>query len=138
MDVFAANSGGSGTGLTRSRNGLLIPELSGLALQASLHLLFAPVLESAVLDSEQVVGVLLGKNLAVEDRLDRGVVVVLVNLLVHGGLNLLVTGGLDGLVGHGGSNLLVDGGVMMTSLGPEKEVRTTSARGRRPCWGGRR
>lgn len=49
-------------------------------------------------------------------RLDRGVVVILVDLLVDGSGNLLVLLRLDGLVRHSRSNGFVDGCVVVTSL----------------------
>lgn len=43
---------------------------------------------------------------------------VLVDLLVDGGLDLLMAVPVDGLMGHGGSDLLVDSGVVVAGLGP--------------------
>lgn len=97
----------------------MVTELSLLGCKLGLDLLGLIMLEAAVLHGDNVVVVLLGKNLAVLDWLHAGVVVVLVNLLVDCGDNLLTLLTLDGLVNHSGSDLLVDGGVVMAGLGHE-------------------
>ena len=76
------------------------------------------MLEATVLDANQVVLVLLGQDLAIMNRLDGGVVVVLVDLLIDSCLDVLVTRRLHVLVDDSWSNLLVNGGVMLARLVP--------------------
>lgn len=71
-----------------------------------------------MLNSDDVVSVLLREDLTVCHGLDGGVVVVLVNLLVDGSGDLLMLGLVDGLVKDCGCNTLVDSGVVVTGLGP--------------------
>ena len=118
VDVLAGHDGRDGAGLLALKADLLITELGRLLLQTKLDLLWGVVLVRAVLDRDDVVVVLLLQLDDVLDWLDGGVVVVLVNLLVNGGLELLVLGAVDGLVDDGRGDLLVDGGVMVTRLGP--------------------
>jgi len=68
------------------------------------------------LNGGHVMNMLLWENLAILHRLDGGVIMVLVNLTIDGGLHILVTGLHDLLLDDGGSNLLVDGGVCFTSI----------------------
>lgn len=65
-----------------------------------------PVTELLVLGILVYVGVLLGEDLSVLDGLDCGVVMVLVNFLVHGPIDLLVLSGLDMLVLNGWLDVL--------------------------------
>jgi hypothetical protein len=71
------------------------------------------VVEFAVLYGTELGLMLFGKDFAINDRLNSAVVVVLVNLLVYGSVDLLVYVRLDSLVGDGGSNGLMDCGVMV-------------------------
>jgi len=96
-----------------------ILELSLLGCQATLNILLVVVFETAVLDWDQVVVVLLAQSLLLDYGLHRGVVVVLVNLLVDRGGNLLTVAALNSLVLDGGVDLLVNGGVVVTRLGHE-------------------
>ena len=130
VNVLAGNDRGDGAGLLTLNTLLLVTELGLLLLKSELDLLWAVMLERAVLDRDDVVVVLLLKLDLVEDGLDGGVVVVLVHLLVDGGLNLLVLGALDGLVHNGRGDLFVDGGVVVTRLGPEKMLVRGTARSR--------
>jgi len=91
------------------------------------------VLELAVLDRDNVVVVRLREDLAVDDGLDGGVVVVLVHLFVDGRLHVLVLRAVDGLVGDGRGDLLVDGGVIVARLGPGR-VSVRSFETRRWVW----
>lgn len=118
VDVLASNHRCDSVCVNSFGDDTLILELSSLAGEAGLDLSSVSVLESAVLNSDEVVGVLLGKDLTVGDGLYGGVVVVLVNLLVDGGSDLLVLSRSDGLVENSGCDALVDSGVVVTSLGP--------------------
>ena len=90
-----------------------------LLCEAGLNLVVATVLVAAVLDGDDVVVVVLRKDLPVEHGLLSGVVVVLVNLLVDGGDVLLVLLLLDSLVLDGRGDLFVNSGVVVTRLGHE-------------------
>ena len=118
VDVLASNHRCDSVCVYGFRDDALILELGSLTCETGLDLSSVAVLESAVLNSYEVVGVLLGKDLTVGDRLDRGVVVILVDLLVNGSGDLLVLGRPDGLVKNSGCDALVNGGVVVTSLGP--------------------
>ena len=96
-------------------------ELSSFLLKAGLNRLWVAVLEVTLLGTHHLVSVLLWQDLAVLHRLNRGMVVVLVNLTVDDSLSLLVTLLDDVFVDHGRGNFLVDSGIMMTSLGPVKQ-----------------
>lgn len=134
VDVLAGNDGSGGAGLGDLTLNALVRELSSLTLKASGYLLRVAVLEMPVLDTGELVLVLLWEDLTIEHGLHRGVVVVLVNLLVDGGLDLLMAVLVEGLVGDGGSDLLVDGGVVVAGLGPVRELSAscnTSCGGKR-------
>ena len=62
--------------------------------------------------------VFLRLDFAVHYRLNGRVVVVLVDFLVHGGLDLFMACWEDGLLDDSGSDLLVHGSVVVTRLGP--------------------
>ena len=72
-----------------------------------------------------------GENLLMLDRLDRGVVVILVHLAVDRGLNLFMANGLDVLLDHGGCNALVDTGIMAPAAGEVGDCRSGFVHGRR-------
>lgn len=95
-------------------------ELARLLFETSLDGSGITVVVLTNLDGCHVVDVLLGQNLLVLDGLDGGVVMVLVDLTVDGGLHILVAGLDNLLLDDSGSYLLVDGGIVMTSLGPIK------------------
>lgn len=86
VDVLASNNGRHGAGGLALDAFRGVSELTLLGGQAALHILFVAMLERAVLDGDDIVVVLLTEDLGVLDRLDRGVVVVLVDLLVDGSL----------------------------------------------------
>jgi len=119
VDVLASNNGSNGVSVLRLANETLVLKLGSLYGKTRLDILGVAVLEVAVLDGNQVVLVLLREDLTVKDRLDRSVVVVLVDLLVDGSDDLLVSLWGYGLVDDSRGNLLVDGGVVVTRLGHE-------------------
>ena len=69
--------------------------------------------------THHAVRVLLGENFSILDWLDRGVVVVLVDLLVDSSLSLFDAGLGDSLVRHGWVDSLMHRGVVMTGLLPK-------------------
>jgi hypothetical protein len=91
----------------------LVLELCLLLDKIPLGGFMVAVVEFTMLDSAELGLMLFGKDLTVDNRLNSAVVVVLVNLLVYGSVDLLVYMRLDGLVGDSGSNSLMDCGVMV-------------------------
>lgn len=105
--MLAGDSRSSRLGCASLGDDLLVLEGCELGAYTALSLLLIVVAELAVLSWEQVVLVLLRQDLLCSDRLDGGVVMVLVNLTVDGGCDLLVLNGLDNLLDDGGVNDLV-------------------------------
>lgn len=103
-------------------------ELSSFLLQTGLDSLGIAVLVVTLLDRDDVVLMLFRENFTVVHGLDRGMVMVLVNLAVDGSGSLFVTLLDNSLVHNCGSNFFVNGGVMMTSLVPVKRLSVTG------CW----
>ena len=103
-------------------------ELSSFLLKTGLDSLGIAVLVVTLLNRDDIVLMLFRENFTVVHRLDRGMVMVLVNLTVDGSGSLFVTLLDDSLVHNCRSNFLVNGGVMVTSLVP---VEVSSVRGSR-------
>jgi len=114
VDVLAGNGGVDRLGGLVLAGVDLVLELGGLGAQALGYLAVIAVLEAAVLNGAEVVVVLLSKALLVVDGLDRGVVVVLVDLLVNGGGHILVVDPVTRLMSHCRSHLFVDGSVVVS------------------------
>lgn len=87
--------------------------------QVPLRGVVVTVIELAMLDATDLGSVCLGEDFTVMDRLDSAVVVVLVNLLVNGSVDLLVLVRLDRLVLDSRGNRLVDGCVVVTGAAHE-------------------
>jgi len=119
VDMLASDDWCNGVGLLCTSLGTSILELQTLLFETSLNGLGVAVDVLTVLDRDHVVFMPLRQHLAVLDRLDRSVIVILMHLSVDGGLSLLVTLLEDLLIHHSRSDLLVDGGIMVTRLGPE-------------------
>jgi hypothetical protein len=119
VNVLATNRGCDALAACGSLDAPLVPELSLLLDQVPLGRVVVTVVKLAVLDGTELSCVLLGKDLAVLDRLDSAVVVVLVNLLVYRSVDLLMHVGLNGLMGDSGGNSLVDCSVVVTRLAGE-------------------
>lgn len=92
-------------------------ELGSFGGEAGFSLAFVVMVEFAVFDWDHVVGVLLGEDLLVLQRLDSGVVVVLVYLAVDGLGDVFMAGGLDGLGGYGWVDDLLNVGVVAMTAG---------------------
>lgn len=108
VNVLTSNGGSNGRGVPGLALDSLVAELGSLQLQALSNLPVVAMLKGAMLNGSKVVVVLLWEDLGIGDGLDGGVVVVLVDLLVNGGGDLLVTLTVDCLVSDGWSNTLVD------------------------------
>ena len=116
--MLASNDRRNRVGLLGTSFRAAVLELQTLLFKASLDGVGVTVLDLTLLNGGHSVGMLFRENLAILDRLDRGMVMVLVHLAINGCLSLLMTL-LDHLfVDHGGSDLLMDCGVMVTSLLP--------------------
>ena len=100
-------------------------ELSSFLFDTSLDLARITMVVFTVLDGNHVVRVLLGQNLAVLDRLDGCVVVILVNFTVNGSGGFLMTVFGDIFVHDGGGHFLVDSRVVVASLVPAKVNQRT-------------
>ena len=99
-----------------------ILELSTLLFETCFNGLFITVTVLPMLDGNNVVHVLFGKDFAVFDWLDRGMIMVLVYLTVDGGLSFLMANLCDFLVHNGRRHFLVDSSVMVTSLVPNEVI----------------
>lgn len=128
MDVLASNGGRNGVALTSTAFCTGALELETLLFETSLDGGIVTVVLLALLDGGHLVNVLLWENFTVLDRLDRGVVVILVDLTVDGGGGLFVTVLGDILLHYSRGDLLVDGGVIVTGLVPVVNV-SVSCRG---------
>jgi hypothetical protein len=117
MDVFASNHGCGRSGLTSLTLDSSVGELGSFLFQTCSNISCIAMVVCSLLDRNDFVGVLLGKNLSVRDWLDRGVVVILMNLFFDCCLNFFMALFCHRLVCYCWSNLFVDGGVMMTRLG---------------------
>ena len=117
VDVLASNDGSNGVTLFLLHTTRTL-ELLSLLFETCLDSLRVAMLMVTLLDANHVVRVLLGQNLTIFDGLDRGMVVILVDLTVDGSGCLLMALLHNVLVYDGGSNLLVNSGVVVTSFGP--------------------
>jgi hypothetical protein len=119
VDVLSANSRSDALAVGGLIDAPLVSK-TGLVLNKSpLGGLSVTVVELAVLDSSKFGSVCLGEDLAVVHGLDSAVVVILVNLLVNGSVDLLVYVRLDNLMLHSGSDCLVDSGVVVAGSAHE-------------------
>jgi len=119
VDVLSANSRGNTLAVGGVLNAALVSKASLVVDQGPLSGIGIAVVKLAVLNSTELSSVLLWQDLTVVDGLDSAVVVVLVNLLVNGSVNLLVYVRLDDLVLNSGGNCLVDSGVVVTGTAHE-------------------
>jgi len=94
-------------------------ELSRLPLKLAANVRLVAVLESLVLDRDDVVLVLLRQDLFGLHRLDGCVVVVLVNILVDGSGDVLVGVRLDVLLGDSLARVFVNSSLMLSVVGDE-------------------
>ena len=119
VDVLAADSGSNTLAVSGLLNAPLVGKACLVINKRPLGRIGVAVVELAVLNSSKLGSVLLGENLTIQHRLDCAVVVILVNLLVDGCVDLLVYVGLDNLVLNSGGYSLVDSGVMVTGAAHE-------------------
>ena len=122
VDVFSSNHWCHGVSLLGTTLYPCIFELCTLLLETCFNGPFIAVMVLPMLDGDNVVHMLFGKDFAVFDRLDRGMVVVLVQLTVDGGLSFFMANLYDLLLHNGRRHFLVDSGVMVTSLMPNEVI----------------
>jgi len=116
VDVLASNGWVSGRRVLGIPDAAGVLELGLFGCETLLDVLIIAVLQIASLDTCHLVGVLLWKNLTIFDRLNGGVVVVLVDLSVNSGGNILVLSACDILLSDSWVDGLVDSGIMLSIL----------------------
>jgi len=119
VDMLSADGASSALGELSIVHFSRIPELGGLSSQFLLCAIMVTVVELVVLDSAELVLVILWQNLTIMDRLYCTVVVILVYFSVGGADDFLVLGRLDNVVLNSRSDSLVDSGVVVSGLGDE-------------------
>jgi hypothetical protein len=119
VDVLSAYGGSNTLAVGGVLNAALVSKASLVVDQSPLSRIGIAVVKLAVLNSTELSSVLLWENLTVLDGLNSAVVVILVNLLVNGSVDLLVYVRLDDLVLNSGGNCLVDSGVVVTGAAHE-------------------
>ena len=122
MDMFSSNHWCHGVGLLDTTIYPLVLELCTLLFETCFDGLFITMMVLPMLNGDNVVLVLFGKDFAVFDWLDRGMVVVLVHLTIDGGLSFFMANLYDLLIHNGRSHFLVDSGIMVTSLVPNEVI----------------
>ena len=99
VDMLAGDGGALRGGVVRCSFGAGALELGSFCGEALLYVSVIPVLDLAMLYTDHIVTMLLWENFPVLDWLNRGVMVVLVDLTVNGCLCLLMVRSLYGLIG---------------------------------------
>jgi len=119
MNVLSGDCWGHCLGFGGSVAGGRILELGSFLLKTLGNIMFVAMLVVAVLYSSKVVCMLFWQNLLVMHWLNGGVIMILMNLLVNGGLDVFVFCWSDSLLLNSWCYTLVDGGVMVASLAHE-------------------
>lgn len=92
MDMLASNGGTFGCGVLSLSDSSGVLELGLFGSETFLNLIVVSMLDVAVLNSSELMGVLLWKDFTVLDRLNRSVVVILMNLTVDSSRCFFVAG----------------------------------------------
>lgn len=116
VDVLASYRGASALGVLGCSRGSGVLKLGLLALEELLGPRRVVMVVAAVLDTDDVVVVLLWEDLAVLDGLHGRVVMVLMDLTVDGSRYIFLSCGVDGLMLDGRCDVLVYRGVMLPRL----------------------
>lgn len=120
VNMFPLSSwclGLSASGRTDFASVLCQTKPSLLLRQCTIDPVMISVAELFVLGILVYMSMLLGEDLSVLDGLDSGVVMILVDFLVHWSVNLLVLSGLHMLMLNGGFDMLLDLGLVVTIPG---------------------
>ncbi len=116
METLVLDSRGAALGFCGVSHNTLVVQLPRFGPQRLLSGLLVAVIKLPVLCSGYPTLVLLGQDFSVLNRLDGAVVMVLVDLLIGGSLDLFMPGRFDRLVLDGRGGLLMDGSIVMTRL----------------------
>jgi len=116
VDVLASNGWIGRRGVLGISDSTSILELGLLSCETLLDVLIVAVLQVTSLNAGHLVVMLLWENLAVLDRLNGGVVVILVNLSVNSCGDILMLGACDVLLSDSRVDGLVDCGIMLSIL----------------------
>jgi hypothetical protein len=101
VNVLASNGGSGRCRMLNVTNLPSVLELGGLGSKTLFYVIIISVLNIAMLDTSHLMSVLLWEDLAILHRLDRGMVMVLVNLTINGCLLLIELGSGYMFVGNG-------------------------------------
>ena len=118
VNMFASNDWCNGVSMLGLALSTRVSKLGSFLLETSLDGGSISVASFAVLNGHHLVLVLFRENLTVLDGLDGGVVVILVDLTVNGGLSLFMLVFMNAFLLDRRIDLLVDGGVMFSGLVP--------------------
>jgi hypothetical protein len=98
MDVLTCNSVVGSGGMLGGTNFAAVLELCCFGCETILYMFVVAVLDVAVLNTGNTVAVLLWENLPVLNGLNRGVVMILMDLTINGGSHILLSSWCDLLV----------------------------------------
>jgi len=119
MNSFTGDNGSS-LGRVSGTVGLSsISVFSSFSVECSPSVLLIAVVESLVLDRDEVVVVLFRKGLLVSDRLNSRMMVLLMNLLIQGSGHLLMLMRHNMLLSDVRLNIFVDSGSVLSIIGKE-------------------
>lgn len=119
VDTLASNGRSNFLSVLRVVRDRGVSELGTLLLEPHPGLVGLVMFDVAVFDVTHPMLVLLWQDFFGLDRLDRGMVVILVCLLVHGSLHMFMTRWRYTLIGNSGSGLFIDSSMVVTSLAKE-------------------
>ena len=119
MNMLPGNSRIDFLGFLFLRGKTLILERSSFLLESIGDMLLVAVVMSPLLHGHNVVAMLLGQYFGILHRLNRGVMVIFVNLFVNSCLDRLMACWLDSLPRHCRSRFLLVSRVIMTGFGHE-------------------
>ena len=118
VNMLAGNDWGDGVGMLRVRLSALIYELARNLGELGLDVALITMRKFSLLDGDDVVPVILWEHLPVLHGLNRGVIVILMDLFIDGGLDILVSCWVYCLMRDAWGHLLVDSCVMFARTGP--------------------
>jgi len=116
VNMFALDDGRVALRLRGTSHDALVLKLARLGSQSLLRVVMVAMIKLAMLDGTDIVVVLFREDLLIVNRLDDGVVVILVDLLVDSGVNLFMASWLHNLMLDVRSDLLMDRGVVVVGL----------------------
>lgn len=117
VDVLTSYSWCSGLCASLWGSDVLIFELGGLSFQLTGHVLLISMFDFSVLNSFQVVVMLFREDFSILNRLYRGMIVILVNLLVNRCLNFFMSRWKGGIMRYTWGDLLMNGSIVLSRFG---------------------